>query len=169
MKDIATLLEDKIKLQKELIGKPFTALWINSMAMTTTLLGKCIDVVFPPSGEPHIIFKMGRERKLRTMKIKPDILIFAGQKIPVLSDFEADLGMWHGNACLNVAGPSPDETRQYIEDHNLNPYFNDQVRAKIIHHAKGVKADTIQTLLYPEIYTSHAVVERLKAKESVSA
>lgn len=104
-------------------------------------------------------------------------LVFNGWDAPVLIDSEIPgYSGFQGNACLNLTldtmklyqKPQPlDETgreflREYIEKNNLNPNFSERDKAAIVVPGASVHDDG--TLLYPEIATDHAVVNRVKEK-----
>jgi hypothetical protein len=85
--------------------------------------------------------------------------------LPFRTDTEG-AGVFSGNACFNLVG-DPEAIRQCIESRAVVPVTN-SAKAKII-VARGERTtcndDGLQ-LLYPEIETHHAVVNRMK--ESLS-
>lgn len=101
--------------------------------------------------------------------LKRDMLLFQGWDLPVKSQGHEkhDIGgglmsyTLSGNACLNLEGMEPQAMRQFIEANNLNP---DTDKAIIIHHKQGT-----ETLLYPELETSHRIINDLKRKQGIEA
>lgn len=84
---------------------------------------------------------------------------------------------FQGNACLNLTLSSQGDElldereresmrisflRAFIDSLQLNPYFTDRDKAKIIIPGASVHEDG--TLLYPELESGHAVIERMKGR-----
>ena len=108
-------------------------------------------------------FKLPRKQKEFYFDLAADVLVFDGWDVPFKPD-TAGSGMISGNACYNLVG-DPAVIRQWIETRQLNPKVGDEARAKILVWPE--KRDNVNaegTLLYPEIRTSHAVINRLKDK-----
>lgn len=95
-----------------------------------------------------------------TMKDPKYTLLFKGWDLPVKVQGEvknADgSSVMSGNACLNLAGMEAKAMREFIEANNLNP---DVDKAIILLHDHGT-----ETLLYPELPTTHGVIQGLKAR-----
>jgi hypothetical protein len=86
--------------------------------------------------------------------------------VPFRTDTEG-ARVWAGNACYNLVG-DPEAIRRLIETKAAAP-ISDGAKAKIIvAHAERTKCnDDGLALLYPEIDTHHAVVNRMKDRLGV--
>lgn len=131
----------------------------------------------PVDGYRYGTYKEKGKRKEFYLDIQLDALVFDGWDIPILIDNEIPgYGGFHGNACLNLtlAGDFSlfDDSerldligkglRALIERKNLSPFFTERNKAAIIIPGATVHDDG--TLLYPEIETSHGVIERMKER-----
>jgi len=147
----------------------FTLFLINGMAMTSVIRAKITDINLDAS-KPFVKYKQGREHKERGIYLEEDMLLFAGDVQRIKSDYEALGTMW-GNACLNVVTETPEAARAIIEQDNLNPFFTDEAKAKVVHIARKSESEsgTVETVVFPEIETSHAVIQGYKRKEAAQA
>ena len=107
------------------------------------------------------ICRMRGKRKDFAFAIARDTLVFEGWDIPFRVDTDGG-GMFSGNACYNLVG-DPAVIREWIETRQMNPGVGAEARAKILAWpAKRENINVEPTMLYPEIDTSHAVINRLK-------
>lgn len=100
------------------------------------------------------------KRKLFYLNVADDDILLDGWELPFRADTECG-GVIHGNACFNLVG-EPEAIRQCIETRAAWP-ISDETKAKII--VMRVPATTAHDeghLLYPEVETHHAVVNRMK-------
>lgn len=80
--------------------------------------------------------------------------IFEGWDLPISCDTDGQ-NMFRGNALYNFIGEK-DEVRKFIEDNQLNPYFE---ASRSVAHGKDNKADD---LVFQDLYTGgHAVINRM--------
>ena len=122
--------------------------------------------------EPQAVGYEGREQRVATVRqhrkrkdfyldLKADDILLDGWDLPLKADTECD-GVMSGNACFNLVG-EPEEIRHCLETKAIRP-LTDDAKAKIIvspsPRTKCNEDDVI--LLYPEIETQHAVVNRMK-------
>ena len=102
------------------------------------------------------------KRKDLYLDLADDDILLDGWGLPFKTDTETD-GVIAGNACYNLVG-EPEAIRQCIETRAVNP-VTDSAKAKII-VSRGERTtcdDRDQELLYPDIDTGHAVVNRMKS------
>jgi hypothetical protein len=102
-----------------------------------------------------------RKRKEFYLDLEEDDILLDGWEVPFIMDTESD-GVFAGNACFNLVG-DPDAIRQCIETRAALP-ITDDAKAKIIvaRQARTKCSDEETELLYPDIETHHAVVNRMK-------
>jgi hypothetical protein len=103
------------------------------------------------------------KRKDVYLDLGADDILLDGWDVPFCTDMEAG-GVFSGNACYNLVG-DPATIRGYIEGRAVLP-VSDAARAKII-VARGERTtcdDSGLELLYPDIETHHAVINRMKAR-----
>jgi hypothetical protein len=101
------------------------------------------------------------KRKEFYLDLAADDILLDGWGLPFRTDTEGK-GVMAGNACYNLVG-EPEAIRQVIETKPAAP-ISDSAKAKII-VARGERTtcnDDGLELLYPEIETHHAVVNRMK-------
>jgi hypothetical protein len=97
--------------------------------------------------------------------------LFDGWDLPIKTDSEiqSDSISFEGNACYNLAGDR-ETIKDYIENRLLTGAPSDDVKAKIIiveTDSDGWRLGRDTTsLLYPDIETGHAVVNRLKDRDA---
>jgi hypothetical protein len=107
-----------------------------------------------------VIRERGKRKDFYLDMAKDDILL-DGWGLPFQTDTETS-GVFAGNACYNLVG-EPEAIRYCIETRAVVPVSND-AKAKII-VARGERTrcdDEGLALLYPDIETHHAVVNRMK-------
>ena len=101
------------------------------------------------------------------LDLAADDILLDGWGLPFRTDTEGG-GIMAGNACYNLVG-EPEAIRQCIETRAVVP-VRDDAKAKII-VARGERTtcdDDGLELLYPELETGHAVVNRMKESASVA-
>ena len=111
------------------------------------------------------------KRKMFYLDLRADAILLDGWELPFCTDLEAysadKMGgvVCCGNACYNLVG-DPDAIRQCIETRAVVP-IRDEAKAKIIvaRSARTTCNDDGQTLLYPDIDTHHAIVNRMKERD----
>jgi hypothetical protein len=101
------------------------------------------------------------KRKDWYLDLAADDILLDGWGLPFRTDTEGN-GVMAGNACYNLVG-DPDTIRGLIEGKAVRP-VTDDARAKIIvAQSERTKCnDDGLALLYPDIDTRHAVVNRMK-------
>jgi hypothetical protein len=107
-----------------------------------------------------VVRQRGRRKDFFLDQAADDILL-DGWNQPFRADTECG-GVFSGNACYNLIG-EPEAIRECIEHRALVP-VSDSAKAKIIvaREARTTCADDGLTLLYPDIETHHAVINRFK-------
>jgi hypothetical protein len=107
------------------------------------------------------IVRQRGKRKDFFLDVATDDILLDGWALPFRTDTEGD-GVMAGNACFNLVG-EPEAIRECIEGRAVLP-ISDSAKAKIIvTRAERTKCDDDGLiLLYPDIDTHHAVVNRLK-------
>lgn len=134
-----------------------TIFHINGIASTSK------DEITVHSVEGHrIVYRRGRKRALYAMPIpfENDKLIFKGHNIILKTDFEHFGNTFCGNACFNIGGLPASEMRVFIDTKNINKNFD-----KYAHILCMTKDPEKPEILYPELTTSHAVINRIKRGE----
>lgn len=108
------------------------------------------------------------KRKQQYLDLGADDILLDGWDLPFRTDTEC-AGIMAGNACFNLVG-DPDAIRQCIEEQALRP-VSDSARAKILvsREPRTQCDDTGVDLLYPDVPTHHAVVNRFKAAHQCGA
>jgi hypothetical protein len=107
------------------------------------------------------IVRQRGKRKDQYLDLATDDILLDGWDLPFQTDGEAG-GIFAGNACYNLVG-EPDAIRSCIETQAVLP-VSESAKAKII-VARGPRTkcnDEGLELLYPDIDTAHAVVNRMK-------
>jgi len=110
----------------------------------------------------RVTFRIHGQRKMFYLpKFNESALIFDGWDIPIKYDGEITRQGAHfqtstirGNACLNLVGDMQ-LIREWVQSKNLNENFT---RFDVVIHIDGAK----ETPVFPEVPTSHAVVERIR-------
>jgi hypothetical protein len=108
-----------------------------------------------------VVRQRGKRRE-QYLDLAADDILLDGWGLPFRTDTEG-VGIWAGNACYILVG-EPQAIRQCIETKAIFP-VSDAAKAKIIlGRTERVKCnDDGLELLYPDIDTHHAVIERFKA------
>jgi hypothetical protein len=106
------------------------------------------------------------KRKEFYLDVGGDDLVFDGWDVPFVVDGEAG-GVICGNASFNLVG-DVEAIRQCVESRGVFP-ISDAAKAKILVSpaARHVADDAGTVCLYPEIPTSHGVIEDLRRKLGV--
>jgi hypothetical protein len=107
------------------------------------------------------VIRQRGKRKEFFLDLAADDILLDGWNLPFRTDTECN-GVWAGNACYNLVG-DPEAIRQMIETKALIP-VTDSAKAKIIvsTELRTKCTDEGTALLYPDIETHHAVVNRMK-------
>ena len=150
-----------------------TIIGISSFMATTT------RTTYRATGEEHEgkpVFKENKPRVRKKFTLRtPDVtqmerdqLVFVSSngknpfplpldsEVTVKSDSYFETTSYRGNACINIVG-DPLEIRALIESGNINKNFS---RYDSVLAIEGEK----ETPVYPEVETSHAVVQRIREK-----
>jgi hypothetical protein len=102
------------------------------------------------------------KRKEFFLDLATDDILLEGWDLPFRTDTERS-GVWAGNACYNLVG-EPEAIRQCIESRALIPISKDAKGKIIVARGERTKCnDDGLELLYPDIDTHHAVVNRMKS------
>lgn len=150
------------------IGQRVTLLKIDDMLAMTHRYEMEVRQVMEPARVGYegrktrlaIIRQRGKRKELY-LDLAADDILLDGWGLPFKTDTETS-GIFAGNACYNLVG-DPEAIRQCIETRALIP-ITDSAKAKII-VARGERTrcnDEGLALLYPDIETHHAVVNRMK-------
>ena len=102
------------------------------------------------------------KRKESYLDLAADDILLDGWALPFKTDTEGG-GVMSGNACYNLIG-EPETIRACLESRAVFA-FSDSAKAKVIvtRAERTTCGDDGLALLYPEIDTHHAVVNRMKA------
>jgi hypothetical protein len=105
-----------------------------------------------------------RQRKKRKdfyLDLAHDDILLDGWEAPFRTDTECS-GVFSGNACYNLVG-NPSAIRECLETRAVFP-LSDSAKAKVLvsPEARTTCDDSGIVILYPEIETHHAVVNRMK-------
>ena len=108
------------------------------------------------------VIRQRGKRKEFFLDVRADDILLDGWNLPFRTDTECKGSVWAGNACYNLVG-DPEAIRQAIETKALIP-VTESAKAKIIvsTEPRTKCTDEGTALLYPEIETHHAVVNRMK-------
>ncbi len=126
--------------------------------------------------DPQAVGYQGRKQRVAVVRqrgkrkdvyldVGADDILLDGWDVPFHTDMEAG-GVFSGNACYNLVG-EPEAIRELIETRAVFPVADD-AKAKII-VAQGQRTtcdDAGLVLLYPDIETHHAVINRFKAAKA---
>ena len=150
------------------IGQRVTLLKIDDMMAMTHRYEMEIRQVLDPAKVGYegrktrmAVIRQRGKRKEFFLDLADDDILLDGWSLPFKTDTETN-GIFAGNACFNLVG-EPDAIRQCIETRAILP-VTDTARAKII-VSRGERTtcdDAGLALLYPDIDTHHAVVNRMK-------
>jgi hypothetical protein len=154
------------------VGQRVTLLTIDdAMAMThryelevrSVEAGQCVG--YQGTKRRVAVVRQRGKRKEVYLDVAADDILLDGWALPFQTDTEAG-GVFSGNACFNLVG-DPDAIRQCVEGRAVLP-VSDSARAKII-VARGQRStcdDAGLELLYPDVETHHAVINRFKAAQA---
>jgi hypothetical protein len=128
--------------------------------------------------EPQAVGYEGREQRVAVVRqrgkrkdfyldLACDDILLDGWALPFRTDTEGG-GIMAGNACYNLVG-EPEAIRQCIETKAV-VQVTDDAKAKIIvaRTDRTTCSDDGLALLYPDIGTHHAVINRMKADSGVA-
>jgi hypothetical protein len=154
------------------IGQRVTLLHIDDMMAMTHRTEFLVCTLAP---EPARVGYQGGKQRVGTVKqrgkrkvfyldLGADDILLDGWDLPFQTDGEAG-GVCSGNACFNLVG-DPATIKQCIEGKAVLP-VSDSAKAKVLVSAepRTVCDDRGISLLYPDIETHHAVVNRFKEAE----
>lgn len=154
------LCKQKHKYMDILVLKPkqkLTVIGLNGLAMTSKFEIQIVDQI----GERYVIVHRGKRKKYY-YRPNSEELIFENWDLPILVDTETNI--MRGNACYNFITDDAEKLRQYIESKNINKEFENYAHIIWIHESEMRNSEAKENLLYPEIRTDHAVIERIKSK-----
>ena len=130
----------------------------------------------PVTRHRHGTYKDRGKRKEYYLTIPAESLVFEGWDLPIKVDSELKrrdgTSGFHGNACFNLGGLSPEEMKDWIENKALNRPVPDDVKGRVLLipvDANGIRttdADDDGEILYPEINVHCAPLERLKERRA---
>jgi len=150
-------------------GKKYTTYRIDELlAMTHAMEFMVVSV-----GDSCITYRERGKRKERRLLLAPvpyqnarpkpfSGAVFEGWGQPIICDTDKAAPVvrgskvMRGNALYNFIG-SPDQVRQWIDKGQINPNFPKQ-------HAVAITSDGTEHVVYPEIETSHAVIQKMKVR-----
>jgi len=153
------------------VGKRYTLYKISeALAMTnkteitvTRLLPERALVVFKARGKKN---ELGLQIERQDYTNGPmrfyQGAIFEGWDQPIQCDTERRFGVMRGNACYNFIG-TPETIRQWIELHQLNPFFEKACVVAIDATRTDHCGNEAEIVVYPELVRPgyHAVIDRL--------
>ena len=138
----------KLKMKLTLIG-------LNGLAMTSKEEIEVVEIE-----NEKVIIKMRGKRKLYSLKLTNEHLVFDGWDLSILK-VDTETNVMRGNACYNFITTKHRELKEFIEGKNLNESFNKKGQILWIHPEHN-GAEEVENVLYPEIETEHAVIRRIK-------
>ena len=101
------------------------------------------------------------KRKESYLDLAADDILLDGWGLPFRADTEGG-GVFSGNACYNLVG-EPEAIRQCIEGRAVVPVTAEAKAKIIVARVERTTCDDVGLqLLYPDIETHHAVVNRMK-------
>ena len=110
------------------------------------------------------VYAQRKKRKKFYLDSRPSSMIFLnGWDLPIRVDTDLRVGIMRGNACFNLIGDP--ETLKALLDGSIIP-VTDQQKAQVVLCGldRTCGDDSADTLLYPEIQTGHAVINRMKER-----
>jgi hypothetical protein len=149
-------------------GQRITLLKIDEMMALTHRYELEVRAVLEPQAVGYegrktrlAVVRQRGKRKDQYLDLAADDVVLDGWNLPFRADTEGS-GVFSGNACYNLVG-DPEAIRQCIEHRAALP-VSDQAKAKIIvaRTERTTCSDVGLALLYPEIETHHAVINRMK-------
>ena len=145
----------KLKENQDLqVNGKYTFFHINGLAMTTRK-----EIKIKGKDEKGFIYAEKSKRKKYYLPTDEDILIFAGWNLPIKSDMQTNY--FRGNACFNIVGESLKDVKHFIETYNLCEITEDS-KAKFLFIPFADLKTLQEQLVYPDIFTTHAVIQGLK-------
>ena len=107
------------------------------------------------------VIRQRGKRKEFYLDVAADDILLDGWGLPFKTDTETS-GIFAGNACYNLVG-EPEAIRHCSETSAILPVSNDAKAKIIVARAERTRCDDEGLkLLYPDIATHHAVVNRMK-------
>lgn len=112
--------------------------------------------------------EFGLRLKSRAYQSAPELpfmgMILKGWEQPIKCDTEKTSGIMRGNACYNFMG-KPEEIRKWIDENQLNPFFE---KCRVVAIEENVMGDAGETVVYPELVQTgrNAVIDRLMSKSA---
>lgn len=149
------MLHTEIKFIK---GERYTVISINEMLCSTQR--NEIEITGDFNGRTG--YKHRGKRKEFYLKLKSETLLFRGWDLPIKADTDSSAG-FAGNACYNLVANSPEELKTFLHTSLID--LTQDMKAKVFYISMtDFKAGKIHNgqLLYPEIETHHAVINRHK-------
>jgi hypothetical protein len=153
------------------VGQRVTLLRIDDMMAMTHRYELEVRQLEFPACSPHLLRQGGRQRvavvrqrgkrKDFYLDLAADDILLDGWGLPFRTDTEGN-GIMAGNACYNLVG-NPEAIRECIEHKAAWP-VSDDAKAKIVvaRADRTTCNDDGLELLYPDIETHHAVINRMK-------
>ncbi len=150
------------------VGQRVTLLKIDDMMAMTHRYEMEVRQTFEPQRVGYegrktrvAIIRQRGKRKEFYLDMADDDILLDGWGLPFKADTET-AGIFAGNACYNLVG-EPEAIRQCIETRAVLPVTDDAKAKIIVSPGERTRCDDEGlTLLYPDIRTHHAVVNRMK-------
>lgn len=143
------------------IGQQITLIGVSSMAFTSFTQ---VTITRELNGK-YVIKHKGKRKEYYLSNPEETTLVFEGWDIPFTTDAEAPavngVKKFRGNACINLVG-NEEIIREYVTTKNINPDFTGLGVIVLI------DGDN-EKVLFPEIETHHAVIDRYKEKAQAMA
>lgn len=148
-------------------GDLITILWINGLAMTSTL--QVIVVSFDEINQIIEYKDSPRKRKTRRIRINPSEMIVLAGHDTLVSDMKGDV--MRGNACMNIVSNKSDkEVHEILMSAIVKP--SEKLKSKIFLFTEEEAADSMyeekaKNVLYPEYnqHFPHAIIDRALLKQ----
>jgi hypothetical protein len=156
------------------VGQRVTLLTIdNTLAMSHRRELEVRSVLEPkPTGYQNTRTRLATvrqhgKRRECYLDLTGDDILLDGWDLPLRTDTEGKGGM-SGNACFNLIGDAA-AIRQCLETRAARP-ISDEAKAKVFvtPAERTTRDDSGRQLLYPEIETHHAVVNRFKEARRIA-
>jgi hypothetical protein len=155
------------------IGQKITLVRISeAMAMTSRYELEVRSPIDPPQkvgyegrNQRLAIARQRGKRKDFFLDVPADAILLDGWDVPFKADTECN-GVMSGNACYNLVG-DPDAIRDCLERRALVPLTDDAKAKVVVSRERRTRCDDDGLiLLYPDVETHHAVINRLKAERA---
>jgi hypothetical protein len=156
------------------VGQKLTLIWIDSMMALSHRQEIEVRSVQEPTRTGYQnektrqgTYRVRGKRKDYYLDLGHDTLVFDGWDIPFKVDSEVG-NTFSGNACFNLVG-DPAVIREWVETKQLNTHIGDPAKSEILVWPAKREVNTEGTPLYPEIASTHAVINRIKEKQGIVA